>query len=135
MMEGNGKLRILGKDDIVKADDLQTSEVEVPEWGGTVLVRGLSGVERDAFESSMIKGTGKNQKVDTQNIRAKLCSLAIVDEQGKRIFDTMEAIEALGKKSASALTRVYDMASKLSGLREEDVEELVKNSGNDQLAV
>jgi hypothetical protein len=98
-------------------------------------VKGLSAVERDAFEASMLKGSGKNQKVDTANIRAKLCSLAIVDENHKRIFDSIPSIDALGKKSAAALTRVYEVAARLSGLRDEDVEEMVKNSGNDQLVV
>ncbi len=131
------KLRVLGKDDILRADDIKIEEVPVPEWAqdGAVLVKGLSGVERDAFEASMIKGSGKNQKVDTQNIRAKLCSLAIVDSEGNRIFDDLGAIAALGKKSAAALTRVYEVAARLSGLRDEDVEEIVKNSGNGQLDV
>lgn len=135
MEEVKTPLRILGKNDILDIDDTIITEVAVPEWGGSVLVKGLSAVERDAFEASMISGSGKNQKVNTQNIRAKLCSLAIVDEKGDRIFDDLKAIEALGKKSAAALTRVYEVAAKQSGLRDEDVDEMVKNSGNDQLAV
>lgn len=126
--------KVLGREDILNNNDIVIEKVPVPEWGGVVLVKGLTAAERDAFESSMLKGSGKNQKVDTQNIRAKLCSLAIVDKSGKRIFDSLDSINALGKKSVVALNRVYEKASKLSGLRDEDVEDLLKNSGNDQLA-
>lgn len=129
------KKNVLGKDAILGSKDIQLIEVDVPEWGGTVLVKGLSGEERDAFEASMLKGEGKKQKVDTQNIRAKLCSLAIVNEKGERIFSDLASIAALGKKSATALSRVYDIAAKESGLRDEDIEDLVKNSGSAQLVV
>ena len=38
----------LDKAAILTADDLGRREVAVPEWGGTVLIRGLTGAERDA---------------------------------------------------------------------------------------
>jgi len=43
----------LNKEQILRADDLKTEEVDVPEWGGSVRVRVLTGTERDAFESSI----------------------------------------------------------------------------------
>lgn len=118
--------------DIMSSDDKKIVKVAVPEWGGFVFVKALSGKERDAFEASMLKGAGKQQRVDAQNVRAKLCSLAICDAKGVRLFATKEAIDALGTKSASALSRVYKIASELSGVTEDDVEELVKNSGKGQ---
>lgn len=118
--------------DIMGIDDKRIIKVAVPEWGGYVFVKALTGKERDAFEASMLKGTGKQQRVDAQNVRAKLCSLAICDAKGTRIFSTRESIDALGNKSASALSRVYKVASELSGVTDDDVEELVKNSGKDQ---
>ena len=36
-------------------------------------------------------------------------------------------MEALGEKSAAALQRVFDVARRLSGMSESDVEELTKN--------
>ena len=41
---------VLSKEQILQADDLKTETVEVPEWGGDVLLRELRGRERDAFE-------------------------------------------------------------------------------------
>jgi hypothetical protein len=49
-----------------------------------------------------------------------------VDEIGKRLFQGA-AVKRLGEKSAQALSRVVDVASRLSGLTESDVKELTGN--------
>jgi len=118
---------MLTRDQILQANDIQTEEVSVPEWGGTVLVRALDGEERDALEASMIQGKGKNAQVNLKNLRAKLVARSIVDENGKRLFEDSD-IPALAKKSAAALNRVYEVAQRLSGITPEDVDELTKNS-------
>ena len=118
---------MLTRDQILQAKDIQTEEVHVPEWGGTVLVRALDGEERDALEASMIQGKGKNAQVNLKNLRAKLVARSIVDENGKRLFEDGD-IPALAKKSAAALNRVYEVAQRLSGITPEDVDELTKNS-------
>lgn len=118
---------MLTRDQILTAQDIQTEEVHVPEWGGTVLVRALDGEERDSLEASMIQGKGKNAQVNLKNLRAKLVARSIVDESGKRLFEDGD-IPALAKKSAAALNRVYEVAQRLSGITPEDVDELTKNS-------
>ena len=45
----------LSRDAILQREDIKTEDVEVPEWGGTVRVRGMTGVQRDAFEASLIQ--------------------------------------------------------------------------------
>ena len=44
---------MLTKDQILKSDDLPSEEVSVPEWGGSVMVRSMTGYERDQFEQSV----------------------------------------------------------------------------------
>lgn len=117
---------MLNRDQILGADDRKTEIVKVPEWGGDVTVKGLSGKQRDAFESGCVVRKGKKVEQNLANIRARLCVLCIVDEDGKRILNDKD-ISLLGDKSGSALDRVYDVASKLSGLSAEDVDELAKN--------
>lgn len=117
----------LSRDAILAVDDVQFEDVEVPEWGGKVRVKSLTGRERDALEASMIQGKGKNANVNLNNLRAKLVARSIVDEGGKRVFSD-DDIAALGAKSAAALTRVYEVAQRLSGITQEDVDELTKNS-------
>jgi hypothetical protein len=50
---------VLTKEQILSADDIKTETVLVPEWGGDVIVRGLSGVERDAYEMAVYRPDGK----------------------------------------------------------------------------
>jgi len=69
--------------------------------------------------------------VNLANVRARLCAISIVDETGKRMFSD-EDVRALGRKSAAALDRVFAAAQRLSGLTDEDVEELAKNSDGGQ---
>ena len=117
----------LTKEEILQANDLPTEVVPVPEWGGDVIVRTMTGTERDSFEQSIMDMNGRDASVNLTNIRAKLCSKAIVDEEGKRMFSDME-VNALGKKSASALDKIFAVAQRLNGLSDKDVKELVKNS-------
>ena len=110
----------LSKEAILAAEDTRTEEVEVPEWGGSVLVRGMTGRERDDFESSMLIQDGGQAGRDLRNTRAKLVAKCAVDGDGRRLFAD-DDVAALGEKSAAALVRVFEVAARLSGLDEEDV--------------
>ena len=127
-------MTLLSKTAILTAQDLQTEDVEVPEWGGAVRVRSFTGRERDAFESSMVRGEGRDRKVDLTNMRARLVGLTVIDETGQRLF-TDEEVDLLGAKSGAALDRVFAVAQKLNGLSGADVEELSKNSSGVPSAV
>lgn len=138
MSEHNGKALVdeggyMTRDGILETDDTVYEDVPVPEWNrknpnAKVRVRSLTGTDRDAFETSLLVGTGKNQRMSTLNIRAKLAALSIVDYLGEPLF-ALEDILALGKKNAAALDRVFEVAQRLSGISDADVEELAKNSG------
>ena len=127
-------MSLLSKTAILAAQDLQTEDVEVPEWGGAVRVRSFTGRERDAFEASMVRGEGRDRKVDLTNMRARLVGLTVIDETGQRLF-TDEEVDLLGAKSGAALDRVFAVAQKLNGLSGTDVEELAKNSSGVPSAV
>lgn len=114
---------LLTREQILAVQDVSTETVAVPEWGGDVLVRGMTGTERDRFEASIVETHGKKVKVVMVNIRARLVAQCVIDEKGERLFSNAD-IELLGKKSAAALQRVYDVAQKLCGLSDSDVEEL-----------
>jgi hypothetical protein len=116
---------LLSKDAILAAQDVKTEIVEVPEWGGSVKVRGLTGSERDAFEGEVIQRNGKDVKTNTRNIRARLVVLSVITEDGSRMF-SFHDIETLGDKSAKALDRIFTVAMTLSGLRDEDVTEMAE---------
>lgn len=117
----------LGKDAILGADDLSHEDVDVPEWGGTVRIRALSGSERDRWEAAFLGKDGK-PSVDKgmANVRARLVIACAVDESDNQLFSHTDE-KALGRKNAAALDRLFDAAQRLSGLSDEDVEELAGN--------
>ena len=120
----------LGRDDILDADDRQFDEVDCPEWGGKVRIRGLSGTQRDAYEAGLMQSNGSDRKLNLANARAKMCVLAIVDASGRPIF-TADDVRALGRKSALPIERIFDAARRLSGMTQEDVDKLTENFGDD----
>lgn len=115
---------MLSKDQILQANDLPKEVVPVPEWGGEVIVRTMTGSERDAYESSIMNGPSGEK--DFTNIRAKLCSKVLVDESGNLLFADADII-SIGKKSAKALDRIFDVAVRLNGLSRKDIKDLEKN--------
>lgn len=128
----------LSRDQILAVEDRLVREVDVPEWGGAVLVKALSGEERDAFEASLtvrrpaIYGPNKGQMEtlpDNSNIHAKLVARSIVDADGARVFSDADIIE-VGKKSSGALQRVWDVAAELSGLSDTASADAEGNSGD-----
>lgn len=126
-----GELKYLSREEILGASDIQREDVAVPEWGGKVCVQGMTGAQRDAFEAEMIQARGKDRRVNLENIRAKLVARTVIDpESGFPLFSD-EDVKALGRKSAKALARVYDVATRLSGISDKDAEELAGNSETD----
>lgn len=137
---------VLTRDDIFAIDDRKIEWCPVPEWSSEekpdmgVFVMGLSGTDRDSFEMAMIEqrkiGKGKTtQELNLKNLRAKLIVRTAVDGEdpntAKTVF-TLQDIEALGKKNGAALQHIYAVAQKLSGLTNEDVDELTADLGEGQ---
>lgn len=120
-------MAVLTRDQIMQADDLRTEIVAVPEWGGEVIVKALTGRERDAFEASIAgERSGRRVRLDLQNIRARFVASCVVDEHGQPLFYPSD-VALLGEKSAAALQRVFEVGQRLSGLSDDDVEELAGN--------
>jgi hypothetical protein len=119
-------MALLTADEILGADDLPTRDVDVPEWGGTVRIRALSGKERDAFEASIAQQKGRSTRANLENLRARLVAKCAIGPDGKRLFSDSAAV-ALGQKSAAALDRVFEAARKLNRMTDDDVAELTED--------
>ncbi len=119
---------LLSKEQILAAEDLPKKRVNCPEWGegAWVFVRTLSAAERDRFEAGSVELAEESPAARLANIRARFCALCICDEAGQPLFTPADA-EALGKKSARALDRIFAVAQRLNGMRKQDLEELEKN--------
>ena len=117
-------MKKLSKDDIFKADDLPTKDMDIPEWGGTLTIRTLTGAERDQFESAFVN----QDKIDIRGMKARLIQLTVMNGDGQPMF-TKADLQKINSKSASVIDRIWDVSRRLSGLTKEDAEELVENSG------
>ena len=103
-------MKLLTRDQILSAEDRPFDEVEVPEWGGTVRVAGLTGSQREQYDRSMLNEAGK---IDQADFKTKLVALSIVDENDEPMF-TIDDVVALRNKSDTALNRVFAAADGLS---------------------
>lgn len=99
----------LTREQILLADDLPRELVDVPEWGGQVFVRALDGAGRAILERS---------KTDERDMRSLVVMLCVCDETGVRLFNQAD-VDALAQKSAVALHRVFEVATRLSVLGRE----------------
>ena len=121
------------KEQIFQVDDIVTEDVDVPEWGGMVRVRGMTGHQRDDFETSIVEANKApvlpGQQSASVGTRARLAARCIVDEDGRRMFSAEDA-GILGLKSAAALDRIFDVACRLSRIKTSDVDDSAEDMLN-----
>lgn len=117
-------MTFLSAEQILAANDREHEDVDVPEWGGTVRVIGLSAADRDAYEAALAATTkgDATAMARLQNFRAKLVVKALVDADGKRLFSDADAKE-LGTKSGKVIDRLFDVVRRLSGMGKDALEQ------------
>ncbi len=108
--------KALTAEDILAAEDIETVDVHVPEWNGTVKLRSLSGEEAARFVESF--PPGERQTASAVNIVA-LCA---IKEDGTPLF-TQKQVEELKKKSLRAIMRLQKETLRINGLSEEGLKE------------
>lgn len=116
-------MAFLSRADLLAACVLPRETVKVPELNGEFIVQGMTGAQRDAWENSLVEGRGKKRHMNTANIRAKLVAQCCVDESGARLFTDAD-VDALGVTRVDVLNRLFGVAQRLSGVSDEDVDEL-----------
>lgn len=111
----------LSKEQILAARDFTFEKVDVPEWGGDVIIRTMSGAARDAFQAAF---GGEKRALGT--FEATLLASTLADESGALLF-TVEEVEELRGKSAAVLDRVSNEAMRINGMGIAAQEEAAKN--------
>jgi len=110
---------MLTKEQILGARDFETVTVPVPEWGGEVMLRGLTGAARDQIEQRFTDQ-------QTTGLKALVVASSMCDEDGKLLM-SQEDVEALNEKSGAVLDRLFDKAWELSGIAPGAVEDAEGN--------
>jgi len=115
----------LNKDQILQAIDAKTIEFDIPEWGGSILLRGMTGKARNDYEHWAAQQT--QQKVpDYRGIRERLIISCAVDDNGKPLF-TQDDIESLAEKNADIIDRLHSKCQEICGMAADSVEVAEKN--------
>lgn len=114
---------LLNKEAILAARDLTTEDVAVPEWGGTVRVRVMSGAARDSLNAKLRDGSGG---IDLVGYRTRLLVRCIVNEDGSPTFSEAE-LDALNTKSSLAIDRIFAVADRINAVQPAAVDAAEKN--------
>lgn len=127
---------------ILQAQDIATKEIEVPEWGGNILIKQLSRGQQDEylkrqFGARMRQDTkAKTQELDLSNMYghdAFLLVCAVCDDNAKPIF-TAAQIDALKQKNGEVIGRIAKEILQFSGMVEDDKVARGEKSDNAALA-
>lgn len=105
---------LLNREAILGAADVKTTDVEVPEWGGTVRVRNMTTAEQEEFSRRANAG-------ESSSTAAWLISRVAIDESGNPIFKP-EDVAALDKKSPVATGRVVSAIIQVNRIDVETVD-------------
>jgi len=98
---------ILSVDEIIAVKDLDEKEIDIPEWGGSVIIRGLGYGEFVAIREKAWDGGGQDERVFGRLLlAASFVDPVLTEDQASALFD----------KSSAAVTRISDEIVKLSGI-------------------
>ena len=103
-------MTILSVEDIIAADDLCEAEIEMPEWGGSIKIRGLGYGEFVTIRESAQVGGQQDERI----FGRLLLAAAFVDP----VLDDDQA-DALFNKSSVAVDRITTEIVRLSAIGNE----------------
>lgn len=104
---------------------LPTREVEIPAWGGSVLVRGLTVREFEVNQASIGKQEGKGNA-------AVIARCVVTDASGARLFEDSD-VDMIAELPFKQVMLITDAINKLSGLTDDsDESEAKAEDGTDK---
>ena len=116
------KKNVLSAADILGVEDCKLKEVKVPEWGGSVYLKVMSGADRNPLEQMWMNA----DQTPTLDLAVQLLVVTLVDADGNRLFNEEQA-KGLVNKNAVVLQRLMNEAFKHNGMDAESLETAVKN--------
>lgn len=124
--------KYLTLDDITGVQDRNTIEVEVPEWGGTVLLAELTVTDRDWYEGRTLDIAQSMTGASIKGLRVELVRRCLVDEDLQPLFGK-KSMAKLEAKSGLVVDRLFDLCQELNDINpDEEVEEVKENLGESQ---
>lgn len=101
--------------EIMAIADCQPVKVAVPEWGGHVYVRCMSGAERQSYVTEFVE----DEAASRRRAMSRLVCLTMCDVFGVRLFED-DAEDMIGEKNGLALERVFLASQRENGFTAPD---------------
>ena len=120
-------MTLITREQLLNPLPTRIEKVEIEEMGGHVFVKSLSEQQRTEFEMSLMKGNGNLSRKSLASGRRRLVALCVCDKDGNCLL-TEDDAKRLAEQSAAVVDRLYAIAQQLCGLKDDDLETLVKNS-------
>jgi hypothetical protein len=121
---------ILDIDAIAAVDDIGSEVVPMPEWGGSVPLKALTAAERVAAGQRVLRELkAKGNDYANGRLAFHIVAASMVDANGDRLADPMAAAEVLASKQYGPVNRLYEVAERLSGIGDTELEKRVEALG------
>lgn len=119
-------MTLITRELLLKPITVPTEDVPVPELGGDAVVRlrGMTAGQRTRFEQQFQGKGGKQRNI--QQLRERLLVQTVVGEDGEPLL-TLDDVAAISQQSAVVVERLVNVAMRLCGMSDTDVESLVGN--------
>lgn len=108
---------------------LRRQNVYLPEHGegAFLIVQELTGEQRDEYDASLWEQRKSSKfRLNLDHATAKLVALSVVNEDGSRMFGDDEVKTLSRKVGASTLKRLAEAAKELSGITDDEIDELTE---------
>lgn len=129
-------MALLNRNQILEAKDIQTKDIEVTEWGGTIRIKQLSAKEHNDIVMNMInirkmaakqlskRNTNENledaiNELAIKNQKILLIIKSVVDENMKPLFGE-EDIELLYQKNTNVIDKIVAEIEEFNSVSTED---------------
>lgn len=119
---------LLNKDALLAAaerPDVQTKDVHVPELGGFVRVREMSGTVRNRIEAAAVSMRAGGDAKTLDNVTAQMIAACLVDEHDRPMLTTAD-VRRLMASRPRAVFRIRDAIMEISATDDDDVEALAE---------
>lgn len=105
-----------------------TTEVFVPELGGTVTVRELTGPLRNDFEVAVAQAATKNGAQAMQKVTLDMLAVCVLDDEGNKLLDS-NLIRRLWNSKPKVVFRLREEIIGVSAMSDDDAESMAENFG------
>ena len=116
-------MKILSREALLGATTVPTETVEIPELRAIVKVRGMTAKERTQFEKQFVTESRGRTKRNFDAFREQLVVFCCVEPK----FSESDVAQ-LSLVRADVIERIANVAAKLSGITEKDIDELGQTS-------